>query len=76
MFRGIHSLGWPMVRVTVSMKPVCHQILKMYAVSKGLTLSQLCYSVLEAHVRKEAHVNKHLETILEIHGFALDPDFK
>jgi hypothetical protein len=51
----------------------CHKVLKMYAVLKGMTVSEVSYSMMRAHIHKEAHVNEQVRTILDFHGIALDP---
>tara|TARA_R100001510_G_C7609528_1_gene173523 strand:- start:532 stop:729 length:198 start_codon:yes stop_codon:yes gene_type:complete len=62
-----------MKRVTVMMSERCHKVLKMYAVLKGMTVSQVSYSMMRAHIHKEAHVNEQVKTILDFHEIALDP---
>lgn len=62
-----------MKRVTVMMSEECHKVLKMYAVLKNMTVSEVSYAMLRAHIHKEAHVNDQVKTILDFHGIALDP---
>jgi len=45
----------------------------MYAVLKGMTVSEVSYSMMRAHIHKEAHVNEQVRTILDFHEIALDP---
>jgi len=51
----------------------CHKVLKMYAVLKGMTVSEVSYSMMRAHIHKDAHVNEQVKTILDFHEIALDP---
>tara|TARA_B100000035_G_C21022688_1_gene564737 strand:+ start:956 stop:1153 length:198 start_codon:yes stop_codon:yes gene_type:complete len=62
-----------MKRVTVQMSEECHKVLKMYAVLKGMTVSEVSYKMLRAHIHKEAHVNEQVKSILDFHGISLDP---
>ena len=61
-----------MKRVTVMMSESCHKVLKMYAVLKGKTVSDVSYSMMRAHIHKEAHVNEQVKSILEFHGIEID----
>jgi hypothetical protein len=62
-----------MKRVTVMMNEDCHKVLKMYAVLKGMTVSEVSYSMMRAHIHKDAHENDQVKTILDFHGISLDP---
>ena len=44
----------------------------MYAVLKGMTVSEVSYGMMRAHIHKEAHVNEQVKTILDFHGIPLD----
>ncbi len=55
------------------MSEECHKVLKMYAVLKGMTVSEVSYKMLRAHIHKEAHVNEQVKSILDFHGISLDP---
>jgi len=44
----------------------------MYAVMKGMTISEVSYSMMRAHIHKEANVNEQVRTILDFHGIAID----
>ena len=61
-----------MKRVTVMMSENCHKVLKMYAVMKGMTISEVSYSMMREHIHKEANVNEQVKTILDIHGITID----
>ena len=61
-----------MKRVTVMMSERCHKVLKMYAVLKGMTVSEVSYSMMRAHIHKDAHMNEQVKTILDFHGIPLD----
>lgn len=50
-----------------------HKVLKMYAVLKGMTVSDVSYKILHAHIHKEAHVNEQVKSILDFNGISLDP---
>ena len=50
-----------------------HKVLKMYAAFKGMTVSEASYSMIHAHIHKEAHVNEHVQTMLDLNGIELDP---
>ena len=50
-----------------------HKVLKMYAVLKGMTVSEVTYKMMRAHIHKEAHVNEQVRTILDFNGIPLDP---
>lgn len=45
----------------------------MYAVLKDMTVSEVSYAMMRAHIHKEAYVNDQVKTILDFHGIALDP---
>tara|TARA_R100000742_G_C4191040_1_gene23117 strand:- start:233 stop:430 length:198 start_codon:yes stop_codon:yes gene_type:complete len=62
-----------MKRVTVLMSEGCHKVLKMYAVLKGMTVSEASYAMMREHIHKEAHVNEQVKTILDFNGIPLDP---
>lgn len=62
-----------MKRVTVLMNEGDHKVLKMYAVLKDMTVSEVSYAMMRAHIHKEAYVNDQVKTILDFHGIALDP---
>ena len=61
-----------MKRVTVMMSEDCHKVLKMYAVLKGMTVSEVSYAMMRAHIHREAHENDQVKTILDFHGISLD----
>ena len=61
-----------MKRVTVMMSENCHKVLKMYAVLKGMTISEVSYSMMREHIHKEANENEQVRTILDFHGITLD----
>jgi|TARA_R100000084_G_scaffold42077_1_gene17133 hypothetical protein len=65
-----------MKRVTVMMNENCHKVLKMYAVLKDMTVSEVSYAMMRAHIHNEAHVNEQVKTILDFHGIALDEPSK
>ena len=44
----------------------------MYAVMKGMTISEVSYSMMREHIHKEANVNEQVRTILDFHGIAID----
>tara|TARA_R100001463_G_scaffold116792_1_gene172155 strand:+ start:796 stop:942 length:147 start_codon:yes stop_codon:yes gene_type:complete len=44
----------------------------MYAVLKGMTVSEASYSMMREHIHKEAHVNEQVKTILDFNGISLD----
>ena len=50
-----------------------HKVLKMYAVMKGMTVSDVSYKIIRAHIHKEAHVNERVQTMLDLNGIELDP---
>jgi len=54
------------------MSEPCHRVLKMYATLKGMTVSDVSYSMMRTHIHKEAHVNEQVRTILDLHNIALD----
>ena len=54
----------------------CHKAVKMYAVLKGMTVSDVSYKMIRAHIHKEAHVNDQVRSILEFHGIEIDPDIE
>lgn len=62
-----------MKRVTVKMSENCHKVLKMYAVLKGMTVSEVSYKMMRAHIHKEAHMNEQVRSILDFNGISLDP---
>ena len=54
----------------------CHKVLKMYAVLKDMTVSEVSYTMMRAHIHNEAHENEQVKTILDFHGIALDEPSK
>lgn len=62
-------------RVTVQMSESCHKTLKMYAVLKNKTVSEVSYSMMRAHIHREAFVNDQVKSILEFNGIALDNSY-
>jgi len=44
----------------------------MYAVLKNMTISEVSYSMMRAHIHKEANENEQVKTILDFHGISLD----
>ncbi len=48
----------------------------MYAVLKDMTVSEVSYAMMRAHIHNEAHVNEQVKTILDFHGIALDEPSK
>ena len=62
-----------MKRVTVMMNENSHKVLKMYAVMKGMTVSEVSYKIIRAHIHNEAHVNEQVKSILDFNGISLDP---
>jgi len=44
----------------------------MYAVLKGMTVSEVSYNMMRAHIHKDAHMNEQVRTILDFHGIPLD----
>ena len=61
--------------VTVQMSESCHKALKMYAVLKNKTVSEVSYSMMRAHIHKEAYVNEQVKSILDFNGIALDNSY-
>lgn len=68
-----YKLLTSMKRVTVMMSEECHKVLKMYAAFKGMTVSEASYEMMRAHIHKEASVNEHVKTMLNLNGIELDP---
>lgn len=62
-----------MGRVTVQMSEKCHRVLKMYAVLKGMTVSQVSYDMMRLHIHRDAKVNDQVRALLDFHGIELDP---
>ena len=44
----------------------------MYAVMKGMTVSEVSYKMMREHIHKDAHLNEQVRTILDFHGISLD----
>ena len=38
-----------------------------------MTVSEVSYSMMRAHIHNEAHVNEQVRTILDFHDIAIDP---
>ena len=55
------------------MSESCHKVLKMYAVMKGMTVSEVSYKMMRAHIHNEARVNEQVKSILDFNGIPLDP---
>tara|TARA_Y100000817_G_C16582818_1_gene422694 strand:- start:157 stop:351 length:195 start_codon:yes stop_codon:yes gene_type:complete len=62
-----------MGRVTVQMSDKCHRVLKMYAVLKDMTVSEVAYDMMRLHIHKDAKENDQVKALLDFHGIALDP---
>ena len=61
-----------MKRLTVTMKNEWHNVLKMYAVLRRMTMSEVAYSIISAHLQEEAKTNDQVRSLFEFNGIFLD----
>ena len=59
----------------MNMSESCHKTLKMYAVLKNQTVSEVSLSIIRAHIHKEAFVNEQVKSLLEFNGIDVDNSF-
>lgn len=61
-----------MKRLTVNMKKECHNVLKMYAALRRMTMSEVAYDIISAHLQEEAKTNEQLRSLFEFNGISSD----
>ncbi len=61
-----------MKRLTVNMRKECHSILKMYAVLRRMTMSEVAHDIIFAHLQVEAKTNDQVRSLFEFNGIPLD----
>ena len=54
------------------MKKECHNVLKMYAALRRMTMSEVAYAIIYAHLQEEAKTNEQVRSLAEFNGISLD----
>jgi hypothetical protein len=49
-----------------------HNVLKMYAVLRRMTMSEVAHDIISAHLHEEAKTNDQVRSLFEFNGISLD----